>query len=88
MTKYIIDFRKINSLDEAHEEIKNALGFPDYYGKNLDALNDCLAEIDRDHLVYILYYKKVFDGFLDILKVFDDNNINYEKIMEIQETNN
>jgi RNAse (barnase) inhibitor barstar len=23
------------------------LGFPDYYGKNLDALNDCLSDIER-----------------------------------------
>ena len=23
------------------------LGFPDYYGKNLDALHDCLGDLDR-----------------------------------------
>lgn len=26
--------------------IGEALGFPDYYGRNLDALNDCLADLE------------------------------------------
>lgn len=28
-----------------HEELAGRLAFPDYYGKNLDALNDCLGEV-------------------------------------------
>jgi RNAse (barnase) inhibitor barstar len=28
-----------------HDDIACRLDFPDYYGKNLDALNDCLSEI-------------------------------------------
>lgn len=30
---------------EGHDYLKEALNFPDYYGKNLDALYDCLCEI-------------------------------------------
>ncbi|MEE1157389.1 MAG: barstar family protein [Methanobrevibacter sp.] len=30
---------------EGHDYLKEALNFPDYYGKNLDALYDCLTEI-------------------------------------------
>lgn len=87
MKKYILDFRKVNNIEEAHEELKSALDFPDYYGKNLDALNDCLSEIESDHLVYILTYKDTFDGFDEIMKVFDDNKINYERIIEFIENN-
>jgi len=29
-----------------HHRIAAALGFPDYYGRNLDALWDCLTELD------------------------------------------
>ena len=87
MKKYILDFRKVNNIEEAHEELKSALDFPDYYGKNLDALNDCLSEIESDHLVYILTYKDTFDGFDEIMKVFYDNKINYERIIEFKENN-
>ena len=30
---------------DLHRDIAEALGFPDYYGRNLDALNDCLRTI-------------------------------------------
>ena len=29
-----------------HTAVATALGFPDYYGHNLDAFNDCIASID------------------------------------------
>ena len=31
---------------DGHEYLMEALDFPDYYGKNLDALYDCLCEIE------------------------------------------
>ena len=30
---------------DGHDYLKEVLNFPDYYGKNLDALYDCLTEI-------------------------------------------
>lgn len=30
----------------AHTALSSALGFPDYYGRNLDALNDCMRYIE------------------------------------------
>ena len=83
MKKYVVDFRKVNSIEEAHETLKQSLDFPDYYGKNLDALNDCLSEIENEHLIYILTHKKTFDRFDDIMNVLDDNKVNYERIIEI-----
>jgi Barstar (barnase inhibitor) len=31
--------------DRMHAAIADALAFPDYYGRNLDALNDCLRDV-------------------------------------------
>ncbi len=45
MTEYILDSRRLMTRSEAHEYLKEALGLPDYYGKNLDALHDCLGEM-------------------------------------------
>jgi len=33
--------------DEFHAGIQQALGFPDHYGRNLDALADSLSELDH-----------------------------------------
>ena len=31
--------------DDLHRDIAVALAFPDYYGRNLDALNDCMRDV-------------------------------------------
>jgi RNAse (barnase) inhibitor barstar len=39
----------MNSRQAAHEEIAFAFGFPDYYGKNWDAFDDCFGEYVEQH---------------------------------------
>ncbi|MCR5687780.1 MAG: barstar family protein [Lachnospiraceae bacterium] len=36
----------------AHDYIAEVLDFPDYYGKNLDALFDCLTDMDECSIVF------------------------------------
>lgn len=43
--KIILDGKKMTSKEETHTYLKETFGFPDYYGKNLDALHDCLTEM-------------------------------------------
>ena len=50
-----LDCRNMKTKREAHEYIAKTLCFPDYYGKNLDALYDCLTEFCRDTLIVIRY---------------------------------
>ena len=48
MKEIIIDGSAIFTSPDLHEALAAALSFPDYYGKNLDALYDCLTEIGED----------------------------------------
>ncbi len=43
--KIVLDGKKMTSKEEAHAYLKKAFGFPEYYGKNLDALYDCLTDM-------------------------------------------
>ncbi len=39
----VIDCTELHSPAELHRELREALGLPDWYGGNLDALHDCLS---------------------------------------------
>lgn len=40
-----LNARRMTSREQAHAHLKERLRLPDWYGNNLDALNDCLGEI-------------------------------------------
>ncbi|MDQ6419582.1 barstar family protein [Paenibacillus sp. LHD-117] len=48
-------------------EVGETLNFPDYYGKNLDALHDCLSDIVPQNEGFVLVFKN-FDSFYKIDK--------------------
>lgn len=37
--------KELETAAQAHEMLAKELDFPEYYGKNLDALEDCLGDI-------------------------------------------
>ena len=75
----ILDGARMDSRAELHAELKEKLSLPDYYGNNLDALNDCLGEMRQRELVVI----ENAGAFLEeneaygarLLRVFGDNGI-------------
>ena len=54
MIKHILDLRTINGRDELYDRITASFRFPGYFGRNLDALYDCLTEIAEDTCVAVL----------------------------------
>lgn len=56
MRDIIIDFRSYDSLAAFHDDIAIKLDFPNYYGRNLDALNDCLRELPPRSVHFTIFY--------------------------------
>ncbi len=50
----ILDGKKMNSFDGTHDYLAKSLRLPQYYGRNLDALYDCLGESFSDDAIIIL----------------------------------
>ncbi len=53
MKEIIIDGGSIYTKVELHDTLAEAFGFPAWYGRNLDALYDCLTDIREDTAIRI-----------------------------------
>ena len=76
----LVDFDCSTWVDdnEMHKQLKQNLNFPDYYGENFDALNDCLSDIeifDTGQIIIFRHFDK-FDKKLAniLLDVFATNS--------------
>jgi len=72
--KIILDAKRLSQKEEAHAYLKQMLGFPDYYGNNLDALFDCLTELKDVEVNFINqeqageYFARIYPVILDAAK--------------------
>ena len=41
----LCDFERLNTPDAVYDYLSEELAFPPYFGRNLDALHDCLTDI-------------------------------------------
>ena len=79
MKKIVLTFPNVSAKEDIHSYLADKMGLPGYYGKNLDALYDCLTDIfdptavgiflpvlDNDELdiELLLYLEKVKRVFL------------------------
>lgn len=80
MEQIVLDFTNCDSREALHQILMDAFEFPDYYGKNLDALWDCLKFYTDEKLLVIVtglatlpadmrdYAKKMLEVFDDVHK--------------------
>ena len=75
----ILNGDSMDSREALHGHLKEKLGLPDYYGGNLDALNDCLGERPERELVVIENAADFLEGCgpyaAQTLRVFADNGM-------------
>jgi ribonuclease inhibitor len=70
---FTLDALKLNERSQAHEYLAEAFNFPEYYGKNLDALYDCLSEMNIGKITIINSDagENYFYAVLDVIKDID-----------------
>ena len=71
MMEIILDAGFLGEKEAAHDYLQEMLNLPDYYGRNLDALYDCLSERD-DLTLVIINSEGAGEYFEKLLPVFKD----------------
>lgn len=66
--------------EQGHDYLMEALSLPEYYGKNLDALYDCLTEMECE--IELINASEVDDDILETFKdAANENNLLKFKIL-------
>ena len=69
MKQIILDFKQFETKEEVHEFLSETLGFPDYYGRNLDALYDILSVWPEEVAFYLFTCNKEMEkGFCQMFR--------------------
>lgn len=85
----ILDANYMESKIDLHKYIERKLNLPDYYGRNLDALNDVLSEFSDELTIKIVNTKNAkkklgeyWDSFIEVIENISED---YGKISLVVE---
>lgn len=88
MQRIELDFTNCKTIEGLHEMFKETFDFPDYYGRNLDALWDCLTDLSIDEPIHIVIKgiahwlnQEGYGEYMNkVLKIMDDLHEEYPSI--------
>jgi ribonuclease inhibitor len=76
MNKVILNGKRMITKEKTHAYLKRKFDFPDYYGRNLDALWDLLSVWDKELLIVIINKADVIENLNSygnsLLKLFSE----------------
>lgn len=77
MKELLLDAETLYTREQLHDVLTKVCGFPADYGRNLDALYDCLSEFFTDDSIIILFNGDEMKNSLGVygdklVKVFED----------------
>jgi len=73
MKSVILDAKKMVEKEKMHEYFAKKFDLPEYYGKNLDALFDCLCEINEPTLIKLKNEDALqYDTKESLIRLFHD----------------
>ena len=81
MKEITINCAQIGTMDEMHAILARELNFPDWYGRNLDALHDCLTAICEETQITFLHFPALpfpSAGLLRVLRDSENENENLQ----------
>ena len=81
MKEITINCAKVASMAEIHDIFARELNFPGWYGRNLDALHDCLTGICEETRITFLHFPALpfpAAGLLRVLRDSENENKNLE----------
>ncbi len=88
MKNAYVNGRQIRSREELHETLKQQLGFPEYYGANLDALYDMLTSTNEEISLYLLFEDELEENlgsyYKRLMYTLEDVCLENEKIQLVR----
>lgn len=72
MDTIFIDCGPVSEPASLHDAVAHALDFPEYYGRNLDALYDCLTDLEVPTHLVLLHFDDMAPWSHGFREVFQD----------------